>query len=67
MAEVKLGTFYKVEIIESERGWGQRIDEIKYFDSEESAKSFCTDFNKDNNASTAPDWYMVANYCGKVQ
>ena len=67
MAEVKLGEFYKVEVMEYERGWGSRCDEIKYFDSEESAKAFCADFNKENTATTVPDWYMVANYCGKVK
>ena len=66
MPEVKLGSFYKVEIIESERGWGQRIDEIKYFDSEPEAKAFCVEFNKANNLEHVPDWYMYANYCGKV-
>lgn len=31
---------YCVDIIESERGWGQRIDEQKLFDDKESAKHF---------------------------
>lgn len=67
MPEVTLGDFYKVEIIESERGWGQRIDEIKYFDSEVDAKAFVAEFNRSNNLESAPDWYMVARYLGKVQ
>jgi hypothetical protein len=67
MSEIKLQQAFKVEIIESERGWGQKIDEVKYFDSEESAKDFCKRYNADNPAGPAPDWYMQANYCGKVR
>lgn len=55
---------YRVDIIESERGWGQKVDEIKYFDSAESALAFCKEYNKVNNQSVTPDWYMVAKYIG---
>ena len=51
----------KVVIIESERGWGQRIDETKEFPTYEEAVAFCEEFNKDNNQSTVPDWYMRAD------
>jgi len=51
---------WKVTVIESERGWGQRVDEVKEFKSYEDAKKFQIDFNKDNTADVAPDWYMVA-------
>jgi len=51
---------WKVTIIESERGWGQKVDEVKTFNDYESAKRFQLDFNKDNNDDYAPDWYMVA-------
>lgn len=50
----------KVAIIESERGWGQKIDEIKEFDTVEEAEKFCHEFNKDNTGDVVPDWYMVA-------
>jgi hypothetical protein len=50
----------KVLIIESERGWGQKIDEVKYFNTRQEALDFCKEFNKDNTADVAPDWYMVA-------
>jgi hypothetical protein len=66
MAEIKLQVAFKVEITEYERGWGSKIDEVKFFDSEESAKAFCKDYNAQNVAETAPDWYMVANYAGRV-
>jgi hypothetical protein len=50
----------KVYIIESERGWGQKIDNIKHFDTYEEARCFIDDFNKDNNLDYTPDWYMYA-------
>jgi hypothetical protein len=50
----------KVAIIESERGWGQRIDEVKEFPSEEEATEFVTKFNAKNNLPVVPDWYMYA-------
>jgi hypothetical protein len=51
---------WKVTIIESERGWGQRVDEVKEFKDYEDAKKFQIDFNKQNNKDAVPDWYMVA-------
>lgn len=51
---------FKVDLIESERGWGQKIDETKEFDTYEEAVKFMDDFNKDNNKDSVPDWYMVA-------
>lgn len=50
----------EVHILECERGWGSRIDETKGFDTMKEAEEFCEDFNKDNNLSKVPDWYMVA-------
>ncbi len=65
MSEIKV-TAYRVHIIESERGWGQKLDETKYFDSEQSAKDFVTQYNAKNDAPVTPDWYMYADYRGKV-
>lgn len=50
----------QVLIIESERGWGQRVDEIRYFDTREEAESFCNEYNTKNDKDTVPDWYMYA-------
>jgi hypothetical protein len=52
---------WKVTIIESERGWGQRVDEVKSFDTYEEAKKFQIDFNYENDKETVPDWYVVAD------
>lgn len=58
---------YKVIIIESERDYGQKIDEIKYFESEDIAKGFVKEFNSKNNLTKTPDWYMYAEYKGKIK
>ena len=53
-------TKWKVTIIESEAGWGQRIDEIKEFDTGREAKDFVTEFNAENDKDKVPAWYMYA-------
>ena len=54
----------KVQYIESERGWGQRVDEVKEFDTYELALEAVTEFNARNTADSAPDWYMYAEIVG---
>lgn len=50
-----------VHIIESERGWGSKIDEVKEFPTREAAEKFVSDFNSDNiQDGPVPDWYMIA-------
>lgn len=51
---------WTVTIIESERGWGQRVDEVKEFDEFADAKAFADLFNSKNTELAVPDWYMVA-------
>lgn len=52
----------KVLIIESEQGWGQKIDEVKEFPTNDEAVQFCKDYNNKYNPplDEAPDWYMYA-------
>ena len=50
----------QVEIIESEAGWGAKVDEVKVFDTPQLAAEFIQEFNSKNNESTTPDWYMYA-------
>lgn len=52
---------WKVDIIESERGWGQKVDGTKYFETKDLADLFCAEYNKRNNEKTVPDWYMYAS------
>jgi vacuolar-type H+-ATPase subunit C/Vma6 len=58
---------YRVDLIESERGWGQRVDETKYFDELDEANAFVTQFNSKNDKDVAPDWYMYATQPEMVQ
>ena len=51
---------YAVHIIESERGWGQRLDETKYFKSLKDAEAFVKGYNSLNDKPDVPDWYMYA-------
>ena len=50
----------KVSIIESERGWGRKVDSIKMFETYEEALAFAEEFNAQNTQTVAPDWYMMA-------
>lgn len=58
--EWKVKAQVKVLIIESERGWGQKVEEERMFPSLETAEAFVKDYNKDNNLPEVPDWYMYA-------
>jgi hypothetical protein len=51
---------YTAVLIESERGWGQTIQDQEEFDSEEDRDSFITKYNSKNTEDDAPDWYMYA-------
>lgn len=53
---------YKRQVIfvESERGWGSKVDSVEFFDNDEAAKKRVEEFNKRNNLSQVPDWYMYA-------
>lgn len=59
MPKVEFGR-YRVTVIESERGWGQKVDEVMYFDTKEEADAAAWNVNKHNTSPTAPDWYMMA-------
>jgi nitrous oxide reductase accessory protein NosL len=52
---------HKVYIIESESGWGTRVDETIPFDTYEKARKYCVDYNqKHNMEDEIPSWYMYA-------
>lgn len=56
-----------VHLIESERGWGRKVDEVIKFDTEKEALDYCKDYNgKHNTKKEVPDWYMVAEYVGEA-
>lgn len=58
---------FKVNIWESERGWGTRLDETKVFDSADEAYKFVENFNAENDKDTVPDWYMYASEPVRVE
>ncbi len=66
MAQIDRPIAYRVDIVEHERGWGSKIDETLYFDNEDQARFYAETFNTRNTAKTAPDWYMVAEYRGRL-
>ena len=50
----------KVPVVESERGWGRKIDDWMVCLTIEDAQAFKKEFNSENTSSTTPDWYMQA-------
>lgn len=50
-----------VPVIESEKGWGSKVDDHMVCLSNDDAKAFITEFNSKNNQPTTPDWYMYAD------
>jgi hypothetical protein len=56
---------WKVDLWESERGWGQKRDEIREFETFAEAEDFAKEFNARNDKPVTPDWYMYAGdpYC----
>ena len=44
----------------SERGWGQRVDEVLEFDTWQEAIDYVKDYNAKNTEDIVPDWYMYA-------
>lgn len=51
-------TVVRIPVIESEKGWGRKIDDYMVCLTIEDAKKFEVEFNSKNMAKTVPDWYM---------
>lgn len=61
------GNLFKVVFTEYERGWGQKHRDTEYYDNEAEARQRAIDYNTEhNNLKAAPDWYVRAEYGGKV-
>lgn len=52
-------TAIKIAVIESERGWGRKIDDWKVCLTLEDAELFRSEFNSENTETVTPDWYMA--------
>lgn len=50
---------FRVIVMESERGWGQKRF-YQDFDTVEEAAKYRDNINAQNKPGPAPDWYMVA-------
>lgn len=48
----------KIAVIESEAGWGRKIDDWMVCLTVEDALKFKKEFNSKNTETSAPDWYM---------
>lgn len=56
---------YRVDMMESERGWGQDYWTVD-FDTEEKAQAYIREVNAENTANSVPDYYIVAQGYKKV-
>ena len=56
-----------VEIIESERGWGQKVEKTLEFNDRSSAEKYCKEYNNKHNPpmDNTPEWYMYAKIKGE--
>lgn len=57
MTQVQVGTLYRVQCTEYERGWGQRDMGVYFFTTEEEAQKFCKEY-----ASGDSECYYRADY-----
>ena len=51
----------KIAVIESESGWGSKIDDWMVCLTIDDCKLFKKEFNSKNNLDSTPDWYMYAD------
>ena len=51
---------YRVDLIESERGWGQTLFLTKHFETLEEAVTYNKSENALNTSNLTPDYYMYA-------
>lgn len=56
----------KVNIVESERGWGQKIDSEFYFDKKEDAEEFVKLYNARNTEDKVPEYYTYAEIAWEI-
>ena len=58
--EKKSGS-WAVVMLESERGWGSRVEDTVYFETKDEAEVFRKEYNEQhNNEPIVPNWYIVA-------
>lgn len=69
MANIKVEkkVVWAVDIVESEAGWGSKVDETLYWreEDEQEARSYVKEYNEKYNpplkpGQQTPGWYMIA-------
>ncbi len=58
---------FRVDVIESERGWGQKVDETRHFKTYEEAADFRDSVNAQNTEAEVPAIYWRATNPVEVQ
>jgi len=49
----------KITVIESERGWGRKVDDYMVCTTQKETLDFKQEFNAKNNKDVVPDYYMA--------
>lgn len=52
---------FKIAVVESERGWGSKIDDWMVCLTLDDINDFRKEFNSKNNLDVVPEWYMYAD------
>ena len=71
MSLIEKPNAFRVVIIESERGWGSKVDDELYFDNEAEAQEYVREYNLRSMpplkpGQGVPDYYVRAEYRGSV-
>lgn len=48
----------KIPVVESEAGWGRKIDDYMVSLNHEDAEAYRLEFNAKNTETSTPSWYM---------
>lgn len=66
MAEIKFPVAYRVNVVEYDIDMGSKIAMVEYFDNELEVRNWCDRYNASNADGPAPDWYIQAEFVGKI-
>ena len=56
----------KVNIMEYEKGWGSKVDEVKEFSSLKEAEAFIKGYNSENISPTTPGCTRMRAQLGEI-
>ena len=58
---------YRVDLIESERGYGKKLFDTIWFIEESNALKYIKEYNSKNNLRTVPSYYTFAEFYGLAE